>query len=109
MRLGTLLLALFLNAAPLLAQQAAGINPGSVSGKVVNSVTGQAVKKAVVTLRSATGQNSAVTVSDQSGKFHIDNVTPDRYTATAQAAGYSENTRGSRPEALSRCIRAARD
>lgn len=90
MRLSTLLLALFLTAAPLPAQQATGLNPGTVSGKVVNSVTGEAVKKAVVSLRSATGQNTAATVSDQSGKFHFDNVTPDRYTATAQAAGYSE-------------------
>jgi len=88
MRLNTLLLALFSTAAPLLAQQ-----PATVSGKVVNSVTGEAVKKAVVSLRNAIGQTSLATVSDQLGKFHFDNVTPDRYTATAQAAGYSENMR----------------
>ncbi len=87
MKPGGLCLALVLNAAPLFAQQAAG----TVSGKVVNSVTGQAVKKAVVMLRNPNGQNSSVTVSDLSGKFHFDNVQPDRYLATAQAAGYSEN------------------
>jgi Carboxypeptidase regulatory-like domain len=88
MKLGSLLLALFLNTAPLLAQQ-----PGTVSGKVVNSVTGQPVKKAVVTLRTATGQNSYVTGSDQSGKFLFDNVQPASYIATAQAEGYSDNMR----------------
>jgi hypothetical protein len=88
MKFGSLLFALFLNALPLLGQQAA-----TVSGSVVNSVTGQTVKKAVVTLRNATGQTSLTTVSDQSGKFHFDNVAPDRYSATAQASGYSDNMR----------------
>jgi len=92
MRLGRLLFALFLNAAPLLAQQTA-----TVSGKVVDSVTGQAVKKAVVTLRNANGQNSLTGVSDQSGKFHFDNVPPDRYAARAQAAGYADIMRGGKP------------
>lgn len=81
-----LLLPLLLNCA-LLAQQ-----PGTVSGKVVNSVTGQPVKKAVVTLRTTTGQNTYVTGSDQSGKFYFDNIQPAHYLATAQADGYSATT-----------------
>jgi hypothetical protein len=102
MRLGQFLFALFLNAAPLLvaqqAQPAAGAGPpqppGTVSGKVVNSVTGQTVKKAVVTLRNANGQSSYVTGSDQEGKFRFDNIQPDKYVASAQAAGYSDTMRG---------------
>jgi hypothetical protein len=91
MRPGSFLFAIFLTAAPLLSQ--APQQPGSVSGKVVNSVTGQAVKKAVVTLRGGSGQNSYVTGSDQSGKFQFDNVQPDKYMATAEAEGYSGTLR----------------
>ena len=87
MRPASFLFAFFLTAAPLLSQ--ATQQPGSVSGKVVNSVTGQAVKKAVVTLRGGSAQNSYVTGSDQSGKFQFDNVQPDKYVATAEAEGYS--------------------
>ena len=91
MRTGSFLFAIFLTAAPLLSQ--APQQPGSVSGKVVNSVTGQAVKKAVVTLRNGNGQNCYVTGSDQSGKFQFDNVQPDKYQATAEAEGYSGTLR----------------
>ncbi|MGA3237875.1 MAG: carboxypeptidase regulatory-like domain-containing protein [Bryobacteraceae bacterium] len=86
MRPGSFVFACILTAAPLLSQ--APQQPGSVSGKVVNSVTGQAVKKAVVTLRGSNGQNSYVTGSDPSGKFQFDNVQPDKYVATAEAEGY---------------------
>jgi hypothetical protein len=91
MRPGSFLFAFLLTAAPLLSL--APQQPGSVSGKVVNSVTGQAVKKAVVTLRGGSGQNSYVTGSDQSGKFEFDNVQPDKYMATADAEGYSGTPR----------------
>jgi len=91
MRPVSLLFAFVLTAAPLFSQ--APQQPGSVSGKVVNSVTGQAVKKAVVTLRGGSGQNSYVTGSDQSGKFQFDNVQPDKYMATAEAEGYSGASR----------------
>jgi hypothetical protein len=83
MKAGSLLL--FLGLVLLLAQQ-----PGTVSGKVVNSVTGQPVKKAVVTLTPAAGQKPYVTRSDESGKFLFDNVQPAHYVATAAADGYSE-------------------
>jgi hypothetical protein len=91
MRSGSFLFACILTAAPLLSQ--APQQSGSVSGKVVNSVTGQAVKKAVVTLRGGSGQNSYVTGSDPSGKFQLDNVQPDKYMATAEAEGYSGTLR----------------
>jgi hypothetical protein len=93
MKLGGLFLLLSLT--PLLAQQ-----PGTVSGKVVNSVTGQPVKKAVVTLRAASGQSPYVARSDESGKFLFDNVQPANYVATALADGYSEMRTIGRPVAV---------
>jgi hypothetical protein len=95
MKRGNLLLALFLIASQLLAQQT-----GTVSGKVVNSVTGEAVKKAVVTLRSANGESPFVAGSDQSGKFVFDNVPPATYIASAQAEGYSNTGSSGKPIAV---------
>lgn len=71
----------------LLAQS----NLGSIDGKVIDSVTGEAVKKAVVTIRNGTGQYSYFTVADASGKFHVDSVQPEKYTAASDAEGYSSN------------------
>ncbi len=88
MRFRQSLFAIIFAAAPLVAQ-----NLGSVEGKVVNSTTGEGVKKAVVTVRNANGQFTYFTASDQSGKFHIDNMQPEKYVATADAEGYS-NMRG---------------
>ena len=62
-------------AAVLIAQS----NLGSVEGKVVNSVTGESIKKAVVTIHNRTNQYVYFTTTDQSGKFHIDNVQPEKY------------------------------
>jgi hypothetical protein len=86
---------LFLGLMPLLAQQ-----PGTVSGKVVNSVTGQPVKKAVVTLSTPQGRNPYSTRSDESGKFLFDNVQPANYVATAVADGYSETRSVGKPVAV---------
>jgi hypothetical protein len=82
-----LLLGLSLAAPVLIAQSSLG----SVEGKVVNSVTGESIKKAVVTIGNRTSQYVYFTTSDQSGKFHIDNVQPEKYTAWAQAEGYANS------------------
>jgi hypothetical protein len=83
----TLLLCLSLAAALLIAQS----NLGSVEGKVVNSVTGESVKKAVVTIHDRTNRYVYFTTTDQSGKFHIDNVQPEKYVASADAEGYANS------------------
>jgi protocatechuate 3,4-dioxygenase beta subunit len=62
-----------------------------VDGKVFNSVTGEPVKKAVVTMRNPTGQYSYFGPTDAFGKFHFDGVQPEKYTATADAEGYIGN------------------
>ncbi len=82
-----LLLSLSLGAPVLIAQS----NLGSVEGKVVNSVTGELIKKAVVTINSRTNQYVYFTTTDQSGKFHIDNVQPEKYVASADAEGYANS------------------
>lgn len=78
---------LILAAAVLIAQS----NLGSIDGKVVNSITGEFVKKAVVTIHNRNNQYVYFTTSDQSGKFHIDNVQPDKYVASADAEGYANS------------------
>jgi Carboxypeptidase regulatory-like domain len=82
-----LLLCLSLAAAVLIAQS----NLGSVEGKVVNSVTGESIKKAVVTIHNRNNQYVYFTTTDQSGKFHIDNVQPEKYVASADAEGYANS------------------
>jgi hypothetical protein len=82
-----LLLCLSLAAAVLIAQS----NLGSFEGKVVNSVTGESIKKAVVTIHNRTNQYVYFTTTDQSGKFHIDNVQPEKYVASADAEGYANS------------------
>jgi Carboxypeptidase regulatory-like domain len=83
----TLLLCLSLAAAILIAQSTLS----SVEGKVVNSVTGESVKKAVVTIHDRTNRYVYFTTTDQSGKFHIDNVQPEKYVASADAEGYANS------------------
>src|ERR1700744_4400902 len=79
-----LLFSLLLLLTPLLSQ-----STSSVEGKVVNSVTGEAVRKAVVNVRSRSGQYVYTAASDQFGKYHVDNVTPEKYMAQANAEGFT--------------------
>ena len=106
----------FLAAAALLPAAAQSL--GSVEGRVVNSATGEGVKKAVVTVNSIASPSGAQSqsqsgpmgvfisgiygnavgpngpqvynaVTDASGKFHIDNVPAGMVTAMAVAEGYN--------------------
>ncbi len=88
MRPPFLFVALHFAATALIAQS----NLGSVEGKVVNLVTGAPVKRAVVNLRSSTGQYASFTVTDLLGKFHIDNVPPAKYSAFADAEGFASGS-----------------
>ena len=61
--------------------------PGSAEGVVINSVTGQPVKKANVMLRGSQGvAYSAVT--DAAGHFLIENIEPGRYQSIAAGDGF---------------------
>lgn len=90
---------------------AAAQNTGTVEGKVVNSATGEGIRKAVVTLNSLppasaapsgqlraqigvfaipmNGGQSYSALTDATGKFHIDNVPAGAVTAMAMADGYN--------------------
>ncbi len=85
MPLRAILLPVFLTALPLFSQNTLA----TVDGQVVNAVTGQPVKKAVVTVHNGNGQQSYFAASDAEGKFHIENVQPEKYGATATAEGYA--------------------
>lgn len=61
------------------------VTTGTLTGAVTNSVTGAAIKGAVVT--TSTGGYTAIT--DATGKYTIANMLAGTYTATASATGYS--------------------
>lgn len=58
----------------------------SISGSVVNALTGEGVRRAVVHLNGSGPQRDAFT--DASGRFEIPNVTEGRYLVTAQRPGF---------------------
>src|SRR5580692_6872428 len=61
----------------------------SVEGTVVDSATGEPVKKARVTLEPAGGPAGAYgTTTDESGHFLIDEVDAGHFSLTASHAGY---------------------
>jgi hypothetical protein len=63
------------------------LKPGSAEGVVVNSLTGQPLKKANVTLRNPRGFAYAA-VTDAAGHFLIENIEPGGYYATAASDGF---------------------
>ena len=73
---------------PAAATTASTLRPGSVSGTVTNSVSGEPVKKAIVTIRSTTQPVAYESVTDAAGNFSIANVEPGRYRTMAGAQGY---------------------
>jgi len=62
--------------------------PGSIEGAVINSVTREPVKRAMVRLEGQNSSGSAVT-SDDAGKYQFANVAPGKYVVSAEAQGYT--------------------
>jgi hypothetical protein len=88
----------FLISAVLMAQQVSAPPPvkAHVEGRVVNSLNGEAVRKATVVLRArdeAHGQSFA-DETDVSGRFSMDDVEPGEYAAVADRLGYIFESRG---------------
>ncbi len=77
-----------LSAVILSGQPAAPKKPGSVEGVVTNSVTGEPVKKAVVSLQPFGGNSNYAAATDSAGHFHFDSVEPGTYQAIAQRDGF---------------------
>ena len=75
-------------AALLCGQPAAPQKPGKVEGVVTNSVTGDPVKKASVTLQPFGPTAHYVTNTDAAGHFQFDSVEPGTYQATATRGGF---------------------
>ena len=82
MKVAAILPALTLVAAMLPAQKPAP-KPGTVDGIVINSVTGEPIKKANVSLG---GKYTATT--DAAGRFHFDNVASGAYAIGAEKDGF---------------------
>jgi hypothetical protein len=81
------------NPAPPAAPAGPPKKPGSVEGMVTNSLTGQPIKKATVTLRSTQGGGFYLALSDAEGHFRMANVDAgDRYVATASCPGFTAET-----------------
>ena len=75
----------------LLAQQAAPVQQAapSVSGRVVNALTGEGLRKATVILRSSDADaTNYADETDGNGRFHIDGVEPGQYSISALRDGY---------------------
>jgi len=69
----------------------------AIEGHVLNGVTGEPVKKAVLTLQIivARGQPT-VTATDAGGQFAIQDIDPGRYLLSAERNGFVRQTYGSR-------------
>jgi protocatechuate 3,4-dioxygenase beta subunit len=83
MKVAAILPALALLAGTLGAQAPAA-KPGSIEGTVTNSVTGEPVKKARVSLLAT----SFTTTTDAAGRFHLDSVGPGSYVISADHDGF---------------------
>jgi protocatechuate 3,4-dioxygenase beta subunit len=95
----------FVGAAALNAQQSAvprhqvppKLESGSIQGRVINAVTGEAVKKADIVLsRNESPQNqSYTTTTSTSGWFAMQDVEPGRYNLSVSKRGYAHLNYGS--------------
>src|SRR5579863_9848906 len=63
---------------------------GSLEGTVTNSVTGEAIKRATVTLVSASLHTRYIAGADDQGQFRFPDIAPaSDYAAEAQARGFT--------------------
>jgi Carboxypeptidase regulatory-like domain len=93
MKITTAILCLALAAAIAVAQPtsapAPSAKPGTVDGVVTNSVTGEPVRKAAVTLLSQSHGFAYHATADAAGHFHFDKVDPDSYSIAALRDGFA--------------------
>jgi protocatechuate 3,4-dioxygenase beta subunit len=91
-------------------QQTATEKPGRVSGKVLNAITGEPVRKATVTMQPAGAQQmqggppgfgvgmrgGSSAATDNAGNFVFESVTPGRYRVSGEKTGFIRSTFGGR-------------
>ena len=70
----------------------------TLQGQVLNQVTGEPVRKANLSLKPESGGTTLKGVTDNEGKFSIENIDPGRYTLSADRQGFVTQSYGaSRP------------
>jgi hypothetical protein len=95
-------------AAMLSGQSAAPVKPGKVEGVVINSVTNDPVKKAAVTLQGFGSRANYSAVTDATGHFHFESVSPGQYQAMAYRDGFMP-LQGNRFNPMSKPIAVAEE
>ena len=68
----------------------------TLQGQVLNLVTGEPVRKANLALQPESGGTTLKAVSDNAGKFAIENVDPGRYTLAAERQGFVKQNYGAK-------------
>ncbi len=68
----------------------------SIDGTVINSITKEPVKKALVSLAEAEGAHDSalVATTDEAGHFRFADLKPDRYRLTVEKDGFVDGTYG---------------
>jgi Carboxypeptidase regulatory-like domain len=68
----------------------------TLQGQILNQVTGEPVRKANVSLKPESGGTTLKGVTDNEGKFSIENIDPGRYTLGAERQGFVTQNYGAR-------------
>src|SRR5258706_3526233 len=101
-------LLLFIAASLASAQPPAGQTPlgqtsdekakkqATLQGQVLNLVTGEPVRKGNVTLEPEHGGTNLKAITDNEGKFSIENIDPGRFTLAAERQGFVKQNYGAR-------------
>jgi protocatechuate 3,4-dioxygenase beta subunit len=75
---------------------AAGPATGAVSGVVIDQSAGMPVRRARVSVRAMEGNVDRAVMTDDTGRFAMDGVSPGRYIVTATKPGYLDAFAGGR-------------
>ena len=73
-------------------------NQGTIQGIIVNQATGEAIKRAVITLRRTDRANASTpsAISESDGAFIVRNLDPGRYVMSATKNGFTNQIYGTR-------------
>ncbi|TMU87402.1 hypothetical protein FGG79_04555 [Bacillus sp. BHET2] len=69
-------------------------DPGSIQGTIIDAITQNPIASAEVTVVDGQGFVVTTAITDASGGFTVNGLTPNSYNVTAMANGYQSNTIG---------------